>query len=329
MKQGSIPQYRDLPRDKDDIYPNAWGVFGKDDQLGTLNQLTPARVLAALDSVKTGQVINLNLPLDFFNPPLIAHRGIPSHEVFGLNEFHRDDRIDNFFPQAGTQIDGLRHFANPDKGFYNGFSGENLVAGKPDLGIQLVAQKGISGRGLLIDVDRYRKSIGQPIDQSSNEQITVADLNGALALQGSEIHPGDILLIRTGWLAAVRSGEAKITSPVVSPGLAQSESIAEWLWNNQVALAAADNVALEAWPANRENIRTAAEESGSLERSNHTGMLHRVLIPLLGLTIGELWDLDELADACQVRGSHTFLLTAEPINMPGGVGSPANALAII
>lgn len=329
MKQGSIPLYRDLPRDKDDIYPNAWGVFGKDDQLGTLNQLTPARVLAALDSVKTGQVINLNLPLDFFNPPLIAHRGIPSHEVFGLNEFHRDDRIDNFFPQAGTQIDGLRHFANPDKGFYNGFSGDDLIAGKPDLGIQKVAERGISGRGLLIDIDLYRKSIGKPIDQSSNEQISVADIDGALALQGSEIQPGDILLFRTGWLAAVRSGEAKISSPVVSPGLAQSESIAEWLWNNQVALAAADNVALEAWPANRENIRTAAEEKGSLERSNHTGMLHRVLIPLLGLTIGELWDLDELADACQARGSHTFLLTAEPINMPGGVGSPANALAII
>jgi hypothetical protein len=58
-------------------------------------------------------------------------------------------------------------------------------------------------------------------------------------------------------------------------------------------------------------------------------MLHRVLIPLLGLTIGELWDLDELAEACNERGAYDFLLTAEPLNMTGGVGSPANALAII
>jgi kynurenine formamidase len=329
MNARSIPKYRDLPRDENDLYPNAWGVFGSEDQLGTLNHLTPARVLHALSSVKTGRVINLNLPLDFFNPPLIAHRGIPKHEIFGLNEFHRDDRIDNFFPQAGTQIDGLRHFANPDKGFYNGFDGADLVEGKPDLGIQMVAQKGISGRGLLVDVAAYRASVGREIDQASNEQITVEDLQATLALQSSEILPGDILLVRTGWLSAVRSGAIELTSPVTSPGLAQSETIAEWLWNKQVSMAAADNVALEAWPADRETIRTRAEDEGRMERSNHTGMLHRVLIPLLGLTIGELWDLDELAAACHERGAFDFLLTAEPINMPGGVGSPANALAII
>lgn len=329
MNARSIPEYRDLPRDENDLYPNAWGVFGSEDQLGTLNHLTPARVLNALSSVKTGRVINLNLPLDFFNPPLISHRGIPKHEIFGLNEFHRDDRIDNFFPQAGTQIDGLRHFANPDKGFYNGFDGADLHAGQPDLGIQMVAQKGISGRGLLVDVANYRVTIGRELDQTSNEQISVEDLEASLALQGSEMLPGDILLVRTGWLHAVRSGAIQLTSPVVSPGLAQSESIAEWLWNKQVALAAADNVALEAWPADRETIRTRAEDEGRMERSNHTGMLHRVLIPLLGLTIGELWDLDELAEACHERGAYDFLLTAEPLNMTGGVGSPANALAII
>jgi hypothetical protein len=58
-------------------------------------------------------------------------------------------------------------------------------------------------------------------------------------------------------------------------------------------------------------------------------MLHRILIPLLGMTIGELWDLDELARACRSRGAFDFLVTAEPLNLPGGVGSPANALAIL
>jgi kynurenine formamidase len=329
MNSGSFPKYRDLPRDASGLYRRAWGVFGVDDQLGTLNHLSPERVLSALATVRTGQVINLNLPLDFFDPPLIAHRGLPRHEVFGLNEFHRDDRIDGFFPQAGTQLDSLRHFAHPDNGFYNGIAGKFLVAGSPDLGIQEVAERGISGRGLLVDIDAYRTSIGSPIDQGINEQLSVADLDGALAYQGSVVLAGDILLIRTGWLTAVRAGQVSIASGVVSPGLAQSEDIAEWMWDHKVALAAADNIALEAWPPERENLPTLAESEGRLEHSSHTGMLHRLLIPLLGLTIGELWDMDTLAEACKERGSYSFLLVSEPLNLTGGVGSPANALAII
>jgi kynurenine formamidase len=329
MSNRSVPNYRDLPKGEHDLYPNAWGVFGSDDQLGTLNHLTPDRVLNALKSVQSGRVVNLNLSLSEFNPALIAHRGLPIHEVFGLNKFHRDERVDNLFTQASTQIDGLRHFANPDQGFYNNFDGDKLVAGTTELGLQNVAQRGIVGRGILLDVDRYRKSISQPIDQNQSEQITVDQLESTLDFQGSEILPGDILLIRTGWLSSVRSGNRNPDQPLMSSGLAQSESTAEWLWDKQVALAAADNVALEAWPANRDVIKTHAELDGSLELSSHTGMLHRILIPLLGLTIGELWDLDELAIAMLERKQYDCLITAEPLNLPGGVGSPANALAII
>ncbi len=329
MSDRLVPLYRDLPKGEQDLYPNAWGVFGAEDQLGTLNHLNPDRVMNALKSVQTGRVVNLNLALDEFNPALIAHRGLPTHEVFGLNKFHRDERIDNLFTQASTQIDGLRHFANPDLGFYNNFDGEKLVAGTSYLGMQNVAQRGIVGRGLLLDVDRYRKSINQPIDQNQSEQITVDQLESTLDFQGSEILPGDILLVRTGWLSSVRDGKRKPDQPLMSSGLAQDEAIAEWLWDKQVSLVAADNVALEAWPANREEIQTRAEQDGSLEKSSHTGMLHRILIPLLGLTIGELWDLDELAIAMSERRRFDCLITAEPLNLPGGVGSPANALAII
>jgi hypothetical protein len=71
-----------------------------------------------------------------------------------------------------------------------------------------------------------------------------------------------------------------------------------------------------------------AEEQGRLARSTHTGMLHRILIPLLGIYIGELWDLDELAQFCADTRRYDAFLTAEPLNIPGGVGSPANAIAI-
>lgn len=329
MQSRAIPRYRDLPKSADSPYPNAWGVFGDGDQIGTLNHLSPERVLEALKSVRSGQVVNLNLSLSQFDPALISHRGLPSHEVFGLNEFHRDDRIDNLFTQASTQIDGLRHFGNSDMGFYNNFPKENLVAGTTELGIQNVAQRGIVGRGLLLDLEFYRESVGRPIDQQSNEQLGVEDLEGALDLQGNQITPGDILLIRTGWLAHIKKFGRDLSRPVQSPGLAQDESIAQWIWDNQVSVAAADNIALEAWPADKENLKTLGEIEKRLEPTGHTGMLHRILIPLLGLTIGELWDLDELAIHCHRRKSFDFLVTSEPLNMLGGVGSPANALAIL
>jgi kynurenine formamidase len=329
MANRPIPAYKDLPRGEKDLYPNAWGIFGEDDQLGTLNHLSPERVLNALKSVETGQVVSLNLALDEFDPPLIAHRGIPSHEIFGLNQFHRDDRIDNLFLQASTQLDSLRHFGHPDKGFYNGIPGEKLVVGEPELGIQHVANKGIVGRGLLIDLEAFFESRGTPIDFDSGQTFSVEDLEATLNFQGSEVLAGDILMIHTGWLKAIR-GEGFQRGPVLhSPGLLPDESIAEWLWNKQVAMAASDNLALEAWPSQKEALPTLSEQEGSLGLSSHTGMLHRLLIPLLGMTIGELWDLAELASLLKSRRRFDCLITAEPLNIPGGVGSPANALAII
>ncbi|MCJ1697783.1 cyclase family protein [Rathayibacter caricis] len=307
----------------------AWGVWGDSDQVGTLNLLTPARVLAARGSIRSGEVVPLNLPLTAFDPPIIAHRGSIEHTVFGLNDFHRDDRIDNLFLQASTQIDGLRHFGHPDKGFYNDADPAALIAGRGELGIQHVAEQGIAGRGLLLDVGAYRDAVGRPIDQDSNEQISIEDLDAALAHQSSEILPGDILMIRTGWLGALRSRVRSADEVLRSPGLEQSERTAEWLWDHRVAVAAADNIALEAWPATESRLSVEADSTGGMLPSSHTGMLHRILIPLLGLCIGELWDLDGLARACSERGRYDVFITAQPLNLLGGVGSPANALAIL
>jgi len=325
----AFPSYADLQDREGSARGTAWGVFGADDQLGTLNHLTQDRVRDAAALVREGRTFNLNLRLDAFDPPLIAHRGSIDHHVFGLNAFHRDERIDNLFTQASTQIDGLRHFAHPDHGFYNGFPGGDLVAGTDGLGMQNVAEKGIVGRGLLIDVARYREHIGRPIDQDSNEQIPVSEIEDAAAWQEAVIDPGDILLLRFGWLAHVRRPGFIRRQPLQSPGLAQRDETAAWLWDHRIAMVAADNIALEAWPATGSALTTEAEESGQLERSSHSGMLHRILIPLLGLTIGELWDLDALAGECAERGRYEFLLVAEPLNLTGGVGSPANALAIL
>lgn len=326
----AFPSYADLLQRPRELAGTAWGLFGDEDQIGTLNHLTPDRIKAAAGLVSEGLRFGLNLPLDAFDPPLISHRGAVRHEVFGLDKFHRDDRLDNFFPQASTQIDGLRHFAHPDHGFYNGATGSDISGETTRLGIQYVAAQGIVGRGLLIDVARYREAIGSPIDHHGSEEIPVSDLEATLDWQRSPTIPGDILLVRFGWLSWYRSSHRPEGSPLVSAGLAQVIDSAAWLWDRQVAAVAADNVALEAWPASKTSeITTKSEQAGSLPISSHTGMLHRILIPLLGMTIGELWDLDALADACHARRRYAAFVSAQPLNITGGVGSPANAIALI
>ncbi|KQU45912.1 hypothetical protein ASG84_11480 [Rhodococcus sp. Leaf278] len=324
----SLPTYAQLQLRPPEVRGTAWGLFGWDDQLGSLNHLTAGRVVDASRLVTTGRRVNLNLSLSEFTEPLIKHRGNPEHEVFGLNDFHRDDRVDNFYPQASTQIDSLRHFAHPDRGFYNGADPDELVTGTAALGIQHVASAGIAGRGVLLDVAGYRQACGRPIDHGTNEQIAIEDLEATARWQHVILAPGDILLLRFGWTEFfVNAGNPYQGRSV---GLEQSEAMAAWLWDGQFALVAADNVALEAWPADQSNLPPIqAETDGSLARSSHTGMLHRVLIPLLGIYIGELWDLEELLRQCQAESRYEFFVTAEPLNLLGGVGSPANAIAIM
>lgn len=332
-----LPSYHDLLGRTDAPPGSSWGIFGANDDLGTLNFLTPARRIRAAGLVRGGLTYSLDLPLDAFPSPLISHRGSLQHTVFGLNEFHRDDRIDNLFPQATSQIDGLRHFGHPDYGFYNGADPEKLVAGDPTLGIQRYAEHGIVGRAVLLDVGRYLEHIGDPIDYSQPRSVPVRVLQETARHQGVGIEPGDILMLRFGWLGnrldqikrdAQTGVDTLSGAPLVSVGLEQSHDTAAWFWDNRIALAAADNVALEVWPASASDLTVHADTQGTLPASSHTGMLHRILIPLLGLAIGELWQLDELAEACQTDGQYDCMVAATPLRLPGGVGSPSNAVAI-
>ncbi|MDQ0000604.1 cyclase family protein [Pseudarthrobacter sulfonivorans] len=335
--QEELPSYSDLLARTDAPPGSSWGLFGDDDDLGTLNFLTPERRIRGASLVSSGQAYSLDLPLDAFRQPLISHRGALQHTVFGLNEFHRDDKIDNLFPQATSQIDGLRHFGHPDYGFYNGADPERLIAGDPTLGIHRYAEHGVAGRGVLLDVGRYLEHSGDPIDYTQARSIPARVLDETARHQGVNIEPGDILLLRFGWLGHrmnqmrqdAQTGKDTLSdTPLVSVGLEQSHDTAEWFWDHRVALAAADNVALEVWPATASGLSVRADTQGALPPSSHTGMLHRILIPLLGLAIGELWQLDELAEACHADRRYECMLVATPLRLPGGVGSPSNAVAI-
>jgi kynurenine formamidase len=300
---------------------SAWGLFGDDDQLGCLNLLTPERVVAAAKLVRKGVVFPLNLRIDEPNPPLFG-RGAPSVHLLEMGEgIARDDYIDNFYPQASSQWDGFRHIRHPRDGFYNSVSADEVVPGTGKLGIENMAQRGIAGRGVLLDVARHLEKAGHPLDYTLNTLITKDMLSQCAKSQSVAVETGDVLIIRTGWLgwylneATVEqkqemAGEAM--TQLRFPGLGPDEEMAAYLWDLHIAAIAADNPALEAWPP--------GPDSG--------GFLHFRLIPLLGMNIGEFWYLEELAADCAADGVYEFMLTSAPLNIPGGVGSPPNALAI-
>jgi kynurenine formamidase len=315
-----LPSYAELPATPGAPPKSSWGLWGEDDELGCLNLLTPERVAAAAQLVQRGDVFSLNLRIDRPDPPLYG-RGRVKHTITGEGGNGRDDFLDNFWPQASSQWDSLRHVRHPEHGFYNGVRDDQIVAGDAGkLGIDVFARRGIAGRGVLLDVARHREATGRPIDYATSEPITVADLEAARDAQRIEIETGDVLLIRTGWLkwylaeaTPEQRAEMADRNRLQAPGLAATEDMAAYLWDHHIAAVAADNPALEAWPP----------------RAETGGFLHHRLIPLLGMPIGELWWLDDLAADCASDGRYEFFFTSAPLNVPGGVGSPPNALAIL
>ena len=314
----NLPSYKDLPVKADAPAGSAWGLFGDEDQLGTLNLLTPERVAGAAKLVRKGATFPLNLRIDEPNPPMFG-RGSPRQHL-EVGPVSRDDYLDNFWPQASSQWDSMRHIMHPAHGFYNGTKPEEIVSGGGRLGIENMANRGIAGRGVLLDLGRYMASQGTPLDCSTNQAISADTLNGCAKTHGVSIRPGDVLLLRTGWLEwyltkatpeqkLYMSGDAM--TQLKAPGLEHTEAMAEYLWDLHIAAIAADNPSVEVWPP-----------------EPPMGFLHFRLIPLFGMPIGELWWLDGLADDCAADGVYEFFFTSAPLNVPGGVGSPPNALAI-
>jgi kynurenine formamidase len=320
MTADSFPRYADLPVMEKTGEHHAWQVFGERDEIGTMNFVGPEQVRAAAQTVSEGRVVNLALPLDLPRPSLGAGRENYTHHIERTN-MGSDDHLDNFFLQCSSQWDALSHIRYREFGYYGGRQDADLDRGA--LGIDTLARKGIVGRGVLVDFAGYRDAIGAPVDAAARVAITPTDIEHALKWAGTSLAQGDILLFRTGWLRwylnldqqgreAVGGTLHNREGGMDCPGLAPGIDMAEWLWDHRVAAVAADNAALEV-------LRIRRDE----------GFLHRRIMALLGMPIGEFWYLEELAHACVDLGRHDFLLTSAPVNLPKGVGSPNNAYAIL
>ncbi len=309
----SRPAFDDLPLLEPLGLRHAWEVYGPHDTLGSVQLLSADRVVAAAGLVRTGEVISLDLPLDLPNPPLFGRQPY-RHEVFALSRNEMDDRLDNFHLQASTQWDALSHVRAREFGFWGGRT-ENPSTGHNDLGIDRWADHGIVGRGVLVDVGAHLAAVGAPVDPFTETMIPADALEDALAAQGVELREGDVLCVRTGWTTGYRAldeaGRNRVATEPRFCGLRPDEAMARFLWDRGVAALCCDNPAVEPVPGDAS-----------------VGSLHRRVLPLLGLALGEMFDLDALAARCRADGRWDFLFVGVPLKVPGGIGSPGNAVAI-
>jgi hypothetical protein len=313
-----LPDFADLPVKPDHPPSSAWGVFGDDDQIGTLNLLTPERVAAAARLVQDGRVFALNWELEQPAPPLFGRAAL-RHTIARRRKNVFDDVYDNFNTQSSSQWDGLTHFGHRLYGFYNGVT-ESQITGLTGTrnGIEHWARRGIAGRGVLIDFQRFAARHSIAFIPGERYGITAEQLQAAADWQGIRFQTGDILLLRTGWIEWYTALNEERKTQLAQPGalqvagLEQSVDSLRFLWDNHFAAIASDNPDFEAYPP------ADPEE----------GLMHGTIIGLWGMPIGEMFQLDALAADCAADQRYEFFFTSAPLNKLGGVASPPNALAI-
>ncbi|HEX2173296.1 MAG TPA: cyclase family protein [Dehalococcoidia bacterium] len=311
-----LPEYARLPVKPGAPPGSAWDVWGDADQVGTINLLTPDRIVAAAQLIRRGAVFNLDLPLHLPDPPLVAVRKPYRHTIYDLrNGNARDDYLDSFYLQASSQWDALRHMRHPEHGFYNGVDPADIHSGPgARLGIEHWAERGIVGRAVLCDVGRYVEARQGQVIGGDRFEISPDLLDATLADQGVALQTGDIFLLRTGalahWLQADATQRAALYENLRQPGLEPSDRMLAWIWDHHLAAIAADCVAVEAWPPDPDNF------------------FHFKVIPLLDVALGEIWNLEGLAHDCSADGVYEAFFASKPLKLRGGGVSPPNAMAI-
>lgn len=312
-----------------------WGRWGAEDELGTLNFITPQKIKNAATLVKKGRAIPLGIPVDA-NGPLGAYgfRRNPLHmmTVVGadssIEPYLRDwggnpeeqmgDLLqagpmrfnDDFIVmhlQAGTQWDALSHIYYDDRIYNDTPASAVNTFGATKAGIEKVAQAGqIVTRGVLLDVAYQR---GQPY-LSPDTTLSPSDLEAAAKAAGLAIESGDVVCVRTGWWGNFLETGMGDTWRSQFPGL--SWRCAEWLHDREVAAVACDNLAVE---GHRQDIEIP-------------NVFHMLALRDMGMMLGEMWNFEALSADCAADGVYEFQLVAQPLEITGAVGSPVNPLAI-
>ena len=283
-----------------------WGRWGEDDELGTLNLVTPAKSKAAVALVQEGVTVSMALDLNTVQDALnqnpfrhsVATGKFSGHDVAG------DDYGVQYHGFAHSHIDGLPHFAHKGK-LYNGFGFDTIKpTGATKLGIHNL-KNGIVSRAVLVDMAWFKEAdFLEP-----GTAITVADLEAWEEKTGVTVGSGDVLLVRTGrWERVRQKGQWNFLEAAAG----MHASVAQWLKARDVALIGCDGVS-DVMPSGVEGLANP---------------LHELVLVGLGMRILDNLNLDDVAQAAKARNRWEFLFVGAPLRVVGGTGSPLNPLAV-
>ncbi|HEY2979385.1 MAG TPA: cyclase family protein [Burkholderiaceae bacterium] len=349
MSEQNNPRWRQRPAG------STWGDFGPDDQIGRLNLLTPDKVKQGIAEVKDGLSFCLSLPLDYPGGALLNPRRHPPQLKptnlrgkpflnFPLNELDArntdvicDDQVVMSL-QYSTQWDSFAHVGSwfdadgdgePEMVYYNGYRAHQHIKGPSDyqfvgdpcdgpscaeaLGIENFALKAIQGRAVLIDLHKHFGNERKLIDRATLQQLLDAD--------NVRVERGDIVLLHTGFSTLLMGMKRQPDMDVLNtacPALdGRDDALLDWVSESGVVALCADNYAVEHYPA-----REQAGQRPALP-------LHQHCLFKLGVPLGELWWLNDLALHLRKAGRNRCLLTAPPLRLPGAVGSPTTPVATV
>jgi len=341
---------------------STWGDWGDDDELGRINLLTSGKVLEGVREVRAGVSFCLSLPLDYpggtalnqrRHPPVLA----PTEDMLGsagrFYNVHMSEMADWGDPryvdvwaddvvtlslQYSTQWDSLAHvgaeFDADGDGveepvYYNGYRADvDLVGPKSDargdggrhlcfahhLGLEHMAYQGVQGRGVLVDLAHHLGHDWRGVGRKMLEEVMAAD--------GVVVEPGDILLLHTGFATKVlewnREPDPVKIHTMCSYLDARDDGLLDWIRDSQISALVADNYAVEGLLGK------------DRDPSRHSFLpIHHLCLFRLGVPLGEMWYLHELAGWLREHQRSRFLLTAPPLRLPGAVGSPATPIATV
>jgi kynurenine formamidase len=313
-----VPELTELLADS----PTNWGKWGDDDEVGSLNYLTAEEVLRGVRHISTGEVFTLQRLIgDPKGDPVWPGR-TPAEKTMILDEsswdggegpsypgglHYADDKISAFL-QGSTQYDALGHVWYGGK-IWNGYDARTTVGGLDKASVEPIAQRGVVGRGVLLDMARFRGRA--TLDKG--ETFTHEDLLACAEAQGHTIEKRDILLIRTNFLQLFFEQGESFYEGFNEPGLVYSPELVQWFQDMEIPNLVTDTIANE--------VTTDPNNGVAL-------VLHNALMRNLGVTLTEICDLEALADSCAADGRYTFLYAAAPLKVHQATGSPVNPLAI-
>ncbi|WP_254545794.1 cyclase family protein [Halomarina pelagica] len=305
--------------------PSNWGRWGDDDEVGALNYLTEEEVLRGVRAVEHGKTFTLGLPIgrpggdpvwpgrsgaDHYMELDKGHFEAGKVDVPGAAGLEYADDVVYMFLQGTTQFDALGHVWYDDR-LYNGFDAGTTKGGMEYCSIEPMAEHGVVGRGVLLDVARHRGR--DRLDRG--ERITLDELLDCADEQGVEIEKRDVPIIRTGWIELFyeEGADAFYGDEFAEPGITYSRDLVEWFHGMEIPAFGTDTVA---------NEQTVSDETETILP------LHGALLRDQGVAFNEINRLDELAADCDDDGKYDFLYVGAPLKIVGGTGSPVNPIAI-